>query len=208
MSYSIFVDEHRGAAMLVCDEPLYGLGPAVVADDTAEATEFLQAFVDALEGEPDEMPTIQLWTQWSTFLMAFHGMISAPTADEGAAAATEVPDDVFPQGDPSDGLVAVGVASGGGPGGLPADTDGQGAIVAGADDEGDGESAGGSADYSPDPEASDMAARLSRVPGGTPAQRGVVECWSCGGTGIAIGIKGDPECAVCAGTGRVPSEVQ
>lgn len=206
MTVSIFVDEGRAAAILMSDDPLYALGPAIVADDVNEAADALQAFVDALEAPADEMPTVRLMTEWTGFLAALHGLVmgdGGELVDQSAGA------------DPVMADLATGQDKGRGPDhpAPPAPEVGAGRNGDTADPQAPPEAAQGApggdepaeddqeADVTPD----ELADRLAHVPGGTPRQRGEVECWNCGGTGEVQLLGNTTSCGVCQGTGRVES---
>lgn len=206
MAVHIFTDPNRGAAILVSDEPMYALGPVIVADDVNEAADALDAFVANLEAPADEMPTVRLMTEWTGFLAALHGLVmgeGGQLVDQSAGA------------DPVMADLATGQDKGRGPDhpAPPAPEVGAGRNgdvadpqappeaaqeAAGADeaDEADQE-----ADVTPD----ELSDRLAHVPGGTPRQRGEVECWNCGGTGEVQLLGDTTSCGVCQGTGRVQS---
>lgn len=206
MSVSVFVDPHRNAAILVCDDPIHALGPVLVADDPNEAVEAMEAFIGALERPADELSTIQVITEWTGFLAALHGMVMG----EGGEL-------VQPNGDPQDHATGdefardiPGASTPEAPP-QPADAD-EGAeggetvaeMAAGLQE---GAEAPEQVEQ-PDDEADedlDLADRLRHIPGGTPAQRGETDCWNCGGSGW-VNIAGeDQTCGVCGGKGRLPS---
>lgn len=209
MSWSIFVDTERCAAILVNDEPLFALGPAVIADEPEEAAQVLEMFCGAFDGEVDEAPTIRLMTEWAAFLtVIFRPEAVGLHVPPEPAGGDELPEGMFGSGDPVDGLqVAGGDAQGSteedGPG--PGSSDAQeldGPLPIGDDIIDDDEE-----DDEDDP-GPDLSERLAHVPNGTPAQRGQVECWACGGLGSVKLGKEDSTCTVCEGSGRVLSAVE
>lgn len=205
MTASVFTDLQRGAALLVSDDPIYALGPVMVADDIEEAIEAMMAFIAALERDPSEMPTIALMVEWQGFLGAITGTVVAVPLD-----AQEPQDDQVDTqaGESSPGTLSGPTPPGGGAEDVPAlSLDGS---PAEDHDDGDPEAAGGGATPSTDDEDEDeddddeldMAGRLAHIPGGTPKQRGQIECFACGGTGHAIG-QPETRCNLCLGKGKI-----
>lgn len=204
MSHSIFIDQDRNAAILVNDDPIFALGPIIVADDPAEAAEALEGFLGALGDPPEQMPTIRLMTEWQGFLMALHGTIlgdpeAAPPA--GSPAPMGLDDE-----SPTEGVSGPETA---GESPEPAEeTDiGPGPEADAVsheprpipDDDHDDDDDQELVDVDPD----ELHQRIGNVPGGTPAQRGQVECWACGGVGH-VDIAGEQQsCQLCGGTGRL-----
>lgn len=206
MSCSIFIDPDRQAAILVSDDPIYALGPVIVADDALEASEAMEAFLAALERPADEIPTIALMTEWQGFLGAVSGAVitlpeSAPEpSEEARLAATEVGIVETPEPDtaPQDGAEAP-----------PADGAGDG--VTGED----GAVAGPKPlpDEEPDEDEDEELAAAevdqhlqeARAEGRTPAARGESECWACGGDGKLEIAGAEQECNLCQGTGKLPA---
>ena len=206
MSTSVFTDPIRGAAILVSDDPMYALGPVLVADDINEATEAMLAFVAALEVDPSECPTIRLMVEWQGFLGALSGTvvavpldtqeppsddpgeISTPGRPEPVTALSEAQDapeaDLFDDDGRADETVAIIVIPG--PEGSVIGPDGP------EDDDEDDDEA-----------ADELHNRLAQVPGGTPRQRGLVECFACQGTGHPLGLP-DQTCNLCNGEGKIP----
>lgn len=185
MSTTIWVDQQRGTAVLVLDDPCFALGPAIAADTGEEAFEVMQYFVDALEGPADKMPTIELMNEWQTFLMAFHGTIQVPTeVAEAIAADNEARLAAGMNGqDPAAGL-EVGPSSP-----LP--------------------------DPDPDPDDDDDEPAAEQLLGEHQAQAAAAIdeaadkppiCWACSGKGeLVIEGKGYP-CGTCDGKGVLEAE--
>lgn len=205
MTASVFTDPVRGAAILVSDEPLFALGPILVADEIEEAMEGMAAFVAALGEDPSDIPTIRLMIEWQGFLAAI-----TPGPFVGAQEPQQQPGD--------DPAAPVGESSPENQPGLTRPDDGsEGAAGSSPDDypEPDRETEAGPPDSGPgatpsDPgdeeddedEELDLTDRLKHIPGGTPKQRGEIECFACNGTGTAIGTEG-VTCNLCGGTGRI-----
>lgn len=217
----------RGAALLVSDDPMYALGPILVADDVEEAMEGMLAFIAALEADPSEMPTIRLMVEWQGFLGAITGTVVAvplgaqesqsgdpsaqagesspetptgPTSpDDGSEDADEsLPDDLRVGDDLDDNQLAQVAAE------LAPDSDQ-------ADEPAENGATPAPPEADPDPEPDEgededdelqLAERLASIPGGTPRQRGKVECFACSGTGVAVGTT-DTECNLCHGEGKI-----
>ena len=205
MTASIFTDPLRGAAILVSDDPIYALGPVLVADELDEATEAMMAFIAALEEDPSEMPTIRLMIEWQGFLGAITpGPLGVPGGQETGQEATEAttaggssPEPQVGRTPPDDGSEDAGES-------LPADlrvsegldVDQLATVAQGLDPDPEPE------DEQDDPDELDLKERLASVPGGTPRQRGLVECFACQGTGHAIG-QPENECNLCHGEGKI-----
>ena len=205
MTASVFTDPIRGAAILVSDEPLFALGPILVADEVEEAMEGMAAFVAALGEDPSDIPTIRLMIEWQGFLAAitpgpFVGDQSAQEPPDGQA--TGEPGESSPESlsgptRPGDGSQDAAESS-------PADSpepEQTAEPPAPADD-------AGATPHEPEDEEEDeeeeldLSDRLKQIPGGTPRQRGKIECFACGGTGTAIGTEG-VTCNLCGGTGKI-----
>lgn len=185
MSHSIAVDPHRNMAVLVMDEPLFGLGPAVVADDPDEAQELLQTFVANLGAEPSQMPTLELMNEWQSFLIAFHGYLQVPAevaAQQAQEPATPPPDpepDPEPTQAPGDPQTAADAAT-------PTET---------APAASPGDSAGDASSPPTEPE-----------PDGLPNDGDWVRCFACGGD-KTIEIDGERfACGTCGGRGYLPAQ--
>ena len=227
MSTHIFVDPHRNAAVLMSDEPLYALGPAIVADDPNEAVDALEAFVAALEAPADTMPTIRLMTEWTGFLAALHGLVmgdGGQLVDESGGEAPQLHPDIpghevgagtaadrGPQPEVGAGVngdipdVAQPQDAAEAPEGDPLHPADPGPLIV-PDEAQEGQEAPVAPSEGEDEgdEDLDLADRLAHVPGGTPAQRGEAECWNCGGEGTVHILGEDQDCGVCHGTGRIP----
>lgn len=184
MTATIIVDTNRAVAALVMDDPFFALGPAVAADEPDEAQELLQTFVDNLDGDPSQMPTIELMNQWQSFLMAFHGVIQVPA--EVAAERSQQPagEPETPSPGPEAGEPPMDPQNG-------ADASGQASPVSAPDSE-----AG----------ASPASEPTTPTPDNLPAPAaGEVECFVCRGAGF-LEIEGQEyECKTCNGSGSVPA---
>lgn len=183
MSHTIAVDPHRNMAILVMDEPLFGLGPAVVADDPEEAQELLQTFVANLGAEPDKMPTIELMNEWQSFLIAFHGVLQVPAeiAAERPQEAAGAPAAPEPEGTPA-----------------PEQADPSSELPAGEP---------GSSATPPEPgasagDASQTGEDSTHSPSDTGGEGQV--CFACGGAGKHVIEGQDYTCQTCGGTGQLP----
>lgn len=74
MTWRILTDDPSYFAVLVSDDPFYALGPALESDGDGEAYEALSAFAAACDPPPDQMPTVQLITEWQSFVQALAAM--------------------------------------------------------------------------------------------------------------------------------------
>lgn len=217
----------RGAALLVCDDPVFALGPILVADEIEEAMEGMTAFIAALGEDPSEMPTIRLMIEWQGFLAAItpgplgilpetqeapgepdtvpHGETGTEAQSAPQSVAGEAPGGFTDDDGRADEVVSVAQDAPGDPtarssqhseteaGQLaePGLSDGGATVPPDDEDEADDED-----------DELDLADRLANVPGGTPRQRGLVECFACQGTGVAPGPDGQ-KCNLCGGEGKI-----
>lgn len=205
MTASVFTDPLRKAALLVSDEPIYALGPVMVADDLDEATEAMLSFVAALERDPSEMPTIALMVEWQGFLGAITGtVVGIPTTAQETPGDAESP----PAGESSPetptGPTSPHDGSQDAAGSLPGDLRVSEGLT-------DSELEQVAAGIDPDPEPDDddddeeelnVGERLAQIPGGTPRQRGKIECFACQGTGHSLTNPQDT-CNLCHGEGKI-----
>ena len=176
MSWRVVEDPTYLTGVLLAEDPLYALGPALEGDGPGEATEALTAFAEACDPPPDQMPTVRLITEWQSFVQALAEMQLQALSETPAAA--EPPAEVSPGQITVDEAIAdtpvQDAPADPGPLRFEMSEDGQRVDVAGA------------STVTPEPPAVEPAEE-------TPTS----ECWRCGGTRTETLAGVTVPCSVC-----------
>lgn len=182
MSWRVVVDNVTSTAVLVCDDPLYALGPVIEADSANEAFEAVAAFAEACDPPPDQQPTIRLMAEWQSYVQYLAGLQQqALTAAQGS------PDGQLEPWSAEHATADEAAAAG--------DTTAQEAIA--MSEMSDPTSESTNAGPPTGPAGNGVASGSEPIAG----QQQV--CWCCGGSGKLNLAGTQTDCNVCQGSGQV-----